>query len=285
MNFKLKFTFFSIFFVPILVFSQTSVVLNWKNLNYDNFEVTSFDSAIYLSEYSGLPSYQKMLKLKNNYYFDIEVYDTYFTDVNESEKNKLKYIELSEEIIHSSDVKLSANIPYQRIVVFPFINISGKYKKLTKFKFRYTVKKNLSLQRKYSQQINSVLKDGNWYKISVDEDGVYSLSYSDLQSLGVNVTNLDINSIRLYGNGGGMLPRLNSEFRYDDIQENAIQILDENDNGIFEDGDLLLFYGNSVSEWNPDYNVPGKFNHSNHLYEDFNYYFININNSSSPKRI
>ena len=245
----------------------------------------SFDSAIYLSEYNGLPSFQKMLKLTNNYYYEIEVYDTYFADVNESEKNKLKYIELSEEIIYSSDVKLSANIPYQRIVVFPYINVSGKYKKLIKFKFKYTVKENLSLQRKYSQQINSVLKDGNWYKISVDEDGVYSLSYSDLQSLGINVTNLDINSIRLYGNGGGMLPRLNSEFRYDDIQENAIQILDENDNGIFEDGDLLLFYGNSVSEWNPDYNVLGKFNHSNHLYDDFNYYFININNSSSPKRI
>ena len=158
MNFKLTFTFFSIFFVQIIVFSQTSVVLNWKNLNYDNFEVTSFDSAIYLSEYSGLPSFQKMLKLTNNYYFDIEFFDTYFTDVNESEKNKLKYIELSEEIIHSSDVKLSANIPYQRIIVFPYINISGKYKKLTKFKFKYTVKKNFSLQRKYSQQINSVLK-------------------------------------------------------------------------------------------------------------------------------
>ena len=92
MNFKLTFTFFSIFFVPILVFSQTSVVLNWKNLNYDNYEVTSFDSAIYLSEYSGLPSFQKMLKLTNNYYYEIEVYDTYFADVNESEKNKLKYI-------------------------------------------------------------------------------------------------------------------------------------------------------------------------------------------------
>lgn len=285
MNFKLTLTFFSIFFVPILVFSQTSVVLNWKNLNYDNFEVASFDSAIYLTEYSGLPSFQKMIKLTDNYYYEIEVYDTYFTDVNESEKNKLKYIELSEKIIYSSDVKLSSKTPFQRIVVFPYINKSGKYKKLTKFKYRYTVKKSLSLHRKYSQQINSVLKDGNWYKISVDEDGVYSLSYSDLQSLGVNVTNLDVNSIRLYGNSGGMLPRLNSEFRYDDIQENAIQIVDENNNGIFENGDLLLFYGKSVSEWSPNYNVLGKYNHSNHLYDDFNYYFINIDNSSSPKRI
>ena len=241
MNFKIIFILFSVFLVPILVFSQTSVDLNWENLNYDNFEVESFDNAIYLSEYSGLPSFQKMLKITNNYYYEIEVYDTYFADVNESEKNKLKHVELSEEIIYSSDVKLSSNTPYQRFVVFPYINVSGKYKKLTKFKYRYTAKKSLLLQRKYSQQINSVLKDGNWYKISVDEDGVYSLSYSDLQSLGVNVTNLDVNSIRLYGNGGGMLPRLNSEFRYDDIQEN----LDISD--VFEKKDVFALTVNGDS--------------------------------------
>ena len=36
----------------------------------------------------------------------------------------------------------------------------------------------------------------------------YSLTFSDLTSLGINTNNLDVNSIRLYGNGGGMLPRL-----------------------------------------------------------------------------
>ena len=58
-----------------------------------------------------------MIKLTNNYYYEIELY-TYFTDVNESGKNKLKYIELSEKIIYSSDVKLSSKTPFQRIVVF-----------------------------------------------------------------------------------------------------------------------------------------------------------------------
>ena len=32
--------------------------------------------------------------------------------------------------------------------------------------------------------------------------GFYSLTFSDLTSLGINTNNLDINSIRLYGNGG-----------------------------------------------------------------------------------
>ena len=63
----------------------------------------------------------------------------------------------------------------------------------------------------------------------------------------------------MYGNGGGF-PRLNSDFRHEDLQENAIEIIDNNNNGIFEDGDLILFYGQSVNEWTPNLNYVGKFN-------------------------
>ena len=82
-----------------------------------------------------------------------------------------------------------------------------------------------------------------------------------------------------------MLPRLNSSFRHEDLQENAIEIIDNNNNGIFEDGDLILFYGQSVNEWIPNTNYVGKYNHHKHLYDDFNFYFITINSNGNPKRI
>ena len=50
-----------------------------------------------------------------------------------------------------------------------------------------------------------------------------------------------------------MPPRLNSSNRHEDLQENAIEIIDNNNNGIFEDGDVILFYGQSVNEWTPNY--------------------------------
>ena len=93
------------------------------------------------------------------------------------------------------------------------------------------------------KKISQCIKKCDWYKISVDENGIYSLTFSDLTSLGINTNNLDVNSIRLYGNGGGMLPRLNSSFRHEDLQENTIKIIDNNDNGIFEDDSQILFYG------------------------------------------
>ena len=70
-------------------------------------------------------------------------------------------------------------------------------------------------------QYSSVLAQGNWYKIATNKSGIYKLSFSSLESLGVNVNNLQTSALRLYGNGGGILPNLNSDFRHDDLVENA----------------------------------------------------------------
>ena len=60
----------------------------------------------------------------------------------------------------------------------------------------------------------TVLSNGNWYRITTNQNGIYKLNYSDFEALGVNTSNLSISAIKLYGNGGGMLPHLNSDFRY-----------------------------------------------------------------------
>ena len=86
-------------------------------------------------------------------------------------------------------------------------------------------------------QYNSVLSEGKWFKISTNKSGVYKLDYSSIVSLGLADNDLQISSIKLYGNGGGMLPKLNSNFRHNDLVENAINIYDSNNNGVFENGD------------------------------------------------
>ena len=70
----------------------------------------------------------------------------------------------------------------------------------------------ISLLLNLSAQNNSVLSNGNWYKITTNKNGIYKLDYSDFQALGVSVSSLQTSAIKLYGNGGGMLPKLNSDF-------------------------------------------------------------------------
>jgi len=133
-------------------------------------------------------------------------------------------------------------------------------------------------------QYNSVLSEGNWFKISTNKSGIYKLDYSSVLSLGVAVNNLQISSIKLYGNGGGMLPKLNSDFRHNDLVENAIYIYDLNNNGVFENGDYILFYGQSPHTWKYDAQS-GLFNHETHLFSDAVNYFLTTDNQSNGKRI
>ena len=135
-----------------------------------------------------------------------------------------------------------------------------------------------------SAQYHSVLSSGNWYSFSTNVNGVYKLDYNDFFELGVNLDYVEIEDIKIYGNGGGMLPHLNSNFRHDDLIQISIEIHDFNNNGVFENGDYVLFYGESPNEWilNED---NGYFEHQVHLFSDNVKYYLTINNNITSKRI
>ena len=52
----------------------------------------------------------------------------------------------------------------------------------------------------------SVLSEHSWYRLSVTQEGVYQLDYATLQSMGVDMSTLNPNQIRLFGNPSGCLP-------------------------------------------------------------------------------
>tara|TARA_B100001758_G_C18417002_1_gene621093 strand:- start:14892 stop:18254 length:3363 start_codon:yes stop_codon:yes gene_type:complete len=131
---------------------------------------------------------------------------------------------------------------------------------------------------------NSVLSEGDWYKISTSSNGVYKLTYSDLKNLGINTSDLQTKSIKLFGNGGGMLPKLNSEYRFSDLIENPLKIYDINNNGVFESEDYLLFYGMSSDIWRFN-ETSNLFEHDIHLFANEVNYFITIDNDSQGIRI
>ena len=120
---------------------------------------------------------------------------------------------------------------------------------------------------------SSVLASGEWYKIGVTRNGVFKVSYSMMENLGMDMDILDPANIRLYGNGGGMLPERNSEFRHDDLKENAIQMVDGGD-GKFDKNDYFLFYGESPHQWENQSNNE-RYYYKNNLYTDTTFYFIN----------
>ncbi|MFN0730075.1 type IX secretion system sortase PorU [Polaribacter gochangensis] len=126
----------------------------------------------------------------------------------------------------------------------------------------------------FSQTTNSVLSNGNWYKFSVDTTGVFKIDVSLLQKMGINTANLNPKNIKIYGNGGAMLPQKNSDFRYADLQENAIYIEGEDD-GVFNSEDFILFYAKGPHDWvlNPNLETAS---HRQNIFSDKAYYFLTV---------
>jgi hypothetical protein len=132
-----------------------------------------------------------------------------------------------------------------------------------------------------AQVINSVLTNGDWYKFAVDTTGVFRIDRNLLQQIGVSTQNLDPRKIHIYGNGGNLLPEINSRFRYQDLQENAIYIEGEDD-GSFDANDFILFYAKGPHDWevNP---ATGDARHRQNIYSDKAYYFITVDNSDGKR--
>jgi hypothetical protein len=164
----------------------------------------------------------------------------------------------------------------------PLVNLGGEIKIVKSFTVEIELEDDIKPKKKSSSTTStSVLSSGEWHKVGVVSDGIYKVTFEYLKSVGANVTNLSSNAIHVFGNGAGMLPEDNSEYRPDDLLQNAIRIVDGGD-GQFNEGDYLLFYANGPHK--SIYNGGTLFHQINN-YSDTSFYFIGINTSNGSKQL
>lgn len=87
----------------------------------------------------------------------------------------------------------------------------------------------------------SVLSQGRWFKIPIAEDGVYAITYSYLQQLGLSPEGINPDKLKVYGYGGGMLAQPLSEPRFNHLPEVSLWPQGLQD-GAFQEGDRLIFF-------------------------------------------
>lgn len=131
----------------------------------------------------------------------------------------------------------------------------------------------------------SKLNSGNWYQLSISKSGIYKLDYNFLTSeMKIPASELDFSKIGIFGYGGGTLPEDNQYNPYSDfLPENAIEIYDQNNNKILENGDYVLFYADGPYHWRYDANS-SQFVHTSAFYTDVQRFFITTT-EGSQKRI
>ena len=131
-----------------------------------------------------------------------------------------------------------------------------------------------------TQPVTSVLSNGSWYKMAVESDGIYKISKNTLSSMGFDVNSLNPKHIKIYGNGGGMLPQSNATERHNDLIENAIFVSGQAD-GSFDGNDYILFYGQGPHT--TSFDNQGNGTHTYNLYSEATYYFITIGDSEGKR--
>lgn len=164
------------------------------------------------------------------------------------------------------------------ISLSPIIKEGDGFKKIKSFSYSLNASTNQrsSINDEFNTLSNSVLNTGDWYRFYVVKSGVYKLSRSFLSGLGINVNGLDPRKIKIFGNGGRMIPLKNSTYYPADLAENAIQVIGEAD-GVFNDSDYVLFYAEGVDQWNKDSQT------TNNLYDSKSYYYVNIQGNDGKR--
>ena len=257
-------------------------------------EVTNllnFSTAHYSFEDGFLPRhYQQVDIIGNEEGIIVKLVNPVYETLSQEE---LSFLKIPEKI--PAEIKLDASVyttKKQKRGMVSFIPIrknkeTGKFEKLLSFSLQVmpTAVSERNTRSAATPSVNdsiSVLTTGKWYKIAVTTDGVYKLSYAFLKNLGIDVDALDPLKIRVYGNGGGMLPKLNSAPRAVDLTENAIAVEDGGD-GKFNKEDYVLFYGQGPNRWKYDSTGIPAFKHIMNLYSDSTFYFINVDQPLTTK--
>ncbi|WP_163717173.1 type IX secretion system sortase PorU [Mangrovibacterium lignilyticum] len=111
---------------------------------------------------------------------------------------------------------------------------------------------------------SSVLASGKWVKVKAEKRGIYKISFNTLRSWGFN----EPASVCLYGNGGYMLSKLNSDPTIDDLQQNPVWYGKDASNA-----DCLFFYSSGTVEWTY-YKSVDAFKHIGNDYSDVTYFYL-----------
>jgi len=285
---KKIFTISLLIFKVFFVFSQEQgkVVLNWTEKKELSIGNTSYSIPQFNNENLQFDSYARTIKFSTRIKLNeianengLELFNLIFEPILESQLGDLSIKGIPTSLKYTFKNIIARDKYYGQITIFPIIKEGNTFKKLISFNYSISQNRSNRIQNtsnNISAIQNSVLSSGKWYRFYVEKSGVYKITKGFLQSLGFD-TNVDPRKIKIYGNGGRMLPLLNSTYYPMDIEENAIQFIGESD-GVFDSQDYILFYAEGVDNWNDDYK-------SNlNIYADKSYYYV-TSTGDTGKRI
>ncbi len=270
--------FFAVF--PVSLWGQVKmshpIRLQWKGVSEQR---SVSDTLLYIDLETGV--YENAMPVL---YQSFPIYD-------DAVKVEVECLDVKAEALTDAEMQVARNYSYNAhfevtatplrlrdetllsVHIVPFRQNGGLYEKLLSATLSITLTPDFGAQKSRPTYTNrSAMASGEWYKIGLPETGIYKLTASDLAVLGIDVAQLDPRQIRIYHNGGGMLPEKNAVERPDDLVEIPIHVEGEGD-GRFDNNDYILFYGRGPVCWSLESGRVA-YTHAQNPYDDYAYAFI-----------
>lgn len=265
---------------------QSNSIIEWKGLQEytienEKIQYLDFKGSLFTDTLPYIPYHFERIKMDVPHVsYEISLADKEIEEVTPLEKDFLKRVNFKTSnftINTKSTTERGVRFLETHLIPIRYNANQDTYEKLVSFSIKksyvYDAKYSTKSAQKYAEQ--SVLASGNWYKLCIEETGVYKLDYSYLEELGINPDEVKKEDISLFGNGTGMLPEANDAPRHDDLKENAIYVSGNPGNN-FSKSDYILFYGKSPHQWSFN-ESKGFYEHEVHLYSGQNCYFLSTN--------
>ncbi len=261
------------------------IVIDWAEKSKISFGSHQVIAPTFNQENYILDDYKKqlqyVLKLSVTNKVDensLQISNIVYENITLSDLGDLSPLAIPKTIEEKAINSIARDKYFVRISISPIIKEGNIFKKIKSFS--YSINNSnarlSNLTSDYNVISNSVLATGDWHRFYVINSGVYILDKKFIKNLGLPVDNLDPRKIKIYGNGGRMIPLKNSQAYPADLTENAIQIAGEND-GVFNDSDYILFYAEGVDNWNNESET------TNNLFADKSYYYVTYQGSDGKR--
>ncbi len=268
------------FLLPILVFSQINrdFTIDWqtkKEMSFGDFKtIIPYFSGNSFRYDNSKKSISLLLNLNETNYSgnsSVQISNVIYESISTTDLGDLSLLNIPEKPNETLKITFSRDKKEIFLSLSPIIKEGNSFKRIRSFSYNLSNAtsriNNASYAQKSNSIQNSVLANGDWYRFYIEKSGIYKISKSFLQSLGFDSSKIDPRRIKIYGNGGKMLPLANDVYYPDDLTENAIQVIGEAD-GIFNNDDYILFYAEGVDNWNPESQT------NINLFDTKSYYYI-----------
>ena len=155
---------------------------------------------------------------------------------------------------HTMVYKTKGRDVHQVVVqIEPFIVKNNKLHAVSGFTIVPHSVKQLVAQRVQRLALINSMPPQSGYRFEVNQTGIHKITAAFLRDLGMPISTINPETLKIFGRGGKMLSLINSEnegVNYG-FSENHLQLVGMDD-GSIDDEDYILFYAYGSTEWNDD---------------------------------